>query len=61
MPSSTGRLLPVALAAAAAVHATSLADVEHVILFMQENRAFSHVCHIDAISRVLLHVGKQNG
>lgn len=29
--------------AASAVQATSLADVKHIVLFMQENRAFDHV------------------
>jgi phospholipase C len=28
---------------AAAVAAGSLADIDHVVLFMQENRAFDHV------------------
>jgi phospholipase C len=26
--------------------AGSLADIEHVVLFMQENRAFDHVSHL---------------
>lgn len=31
------------LATAAAVRAGSLRDVKHIVLFMQENRAFDHV------------------
>lgn len=30
------------LAVAGAVHAGSIADIEHVVLLMQENRAFDH-------------------
>jgi phospholipase C len=30
---------------AAVVAADSLKDIDHVVLFMQENRAFDHVCH----------------
>lgn len=32
-----------AMAAATAVSASSLKDVKHIVLFMQENRAFDHV------------------
>ena len=32
----------VCLALATAVNAYSLADIDHVVLFMQENRAFDH-------------------
>lgn len=33
----------VVLALAAAASAGSLKDIKHVVLFMQENRAFDHV------------------
>jgi phospholipase C len=32
-----------AVAAATAVSASSLKDIKHIVLFMQENRAFDHV------------------
>lgn len=38
------------LAVTAAARAGSLRDVKHIVLFMQENRAFDHV------SRTTLHV-----
>lgn len=37
--------LALALAASAVgVQAGSLKDIKHIVLFMQENRAFDHVC-----------------
>lgn len=41
MPSLTKTALAVG-AIASAVHAGSIKDIEHVVLFMQENRAFDH-------------------
>lgn len=35
-----------ALLSATIVAAGSLADIDHVVLFMQENRAFDHVRHL---------------
>jgi phospholipase C len=32
------------VAAAATAMAGSLKDIKHIILFMQENRSFDHVC-----------------
>lgn len=45
-----------AVAAATAVSAASLKDIKHVVLFMQENRAFDHVsiCFGDLRARNVL-------
>ena len=37
-----GHTLLGALAVASTAYAGSIADIEHVVLFMQENRAFDH-------------------
>ena len=37
-------ILVTLLALAAGVSAGSIKDIKHVVLFMQENRAFDHVC-----------------
>jgi phospholipase C len=36
--------------------AGSLADIDHVVLFMQENRAFDHVIYIHQISYTHAHI-----
>jgi phospholipase C len=38
------QLLALAVGFAATASAGSIKDIEHVVLFMQENRAFDHVC-----------------
>ena len=40
-------LLATALAASRGVQAASLKDIKHIVLFMQENRAFDHVCRFE--------------
>lgn len=44
MSSSTAQRIVLVLAGAAGLaHSLSLADVKHVVMFMQENRSFNHV------------------
>jgi phospholipase C len=38
---------------ASAVSAAGLEQIEHVVLFMQENRAFNHVIHSYTLHREL--------
>ena len=40
--SSTPQTLVAVMAVVGSAYAGSIADVEHVVLFMQENRAFNH-------------------
>lgn len=58
-------LLPV-VAGASAAHADSLKDVKHIVLFMQENRAFDHVScstlHTMLVANILIvlwHYGRR--
>jgi phospholipase C len=41
--------LVAASAVVAAVQAGSLQDIKHIVLFMQENRAFDHVSYFQSV------------
>lgn len=51
--------LVAASAVTAAVHAGSLKDIKHIVLFMQENRAFDHVGYLQLI-HVLLGIARSD-
>lgn len=45
-------LIVAALTAAAS--AGSIRDIKHVVLFMQENRAFDHVCTAEKVEKLAI-------